>query len=212
MEMQSAGPGMPARAEPVVGPPLTTRQVIIAVVVVLLFLAFIVFYVGGGLRNMGRDRGDSGGYPVLGAKGDVVRTGNTGWGVAFTEEPKQVNDEPPGQGRYYAVGVVVLNQGERPAILTTDAVALINDEESSLYRPKLVAWGTPEELNAGRGQARYTLPPQEVVAGLAIFDVPDSVNEPRLLVRDVNAEDKEFSGAIDLTRESDEGRGGCWER
>lgn len=206
MAMQPAGPGGAVRAQPVVGPPLTTKQVLIAVMAILLFLAFIIFYVGRGTRQArrGPNPSSAGGYPILGMIGEVVQTGTTGWGVAFTEQPKQVNDQPPARGRYYAVGVVVLNQSEQPFVLGQSDMALINDDTSKTYRPKMVAWGSPEELNDGAGRDRYTLPAHEIIAGLAIFDVPRGVDQPRLLVRDMGKSGADFGGAIDLTREAKE--------
>jgi hypothetical protein len=47
------------------------------------------------------------------------------------------------------------------------------------------------------------VPPQQAlfVAGVLIFDVPTTIAEPRLLLRDLAAESSTYTGTIDLTGE-----------
>ena len=148
---------------------------------------------------------------MLGAVGQAVTIGDTVLGVAFTDTPRQINNRTSRRGRLLAVGLVVGNRGETPFNLNGTSVALANGEDSRYYQPVMAAWGTPDDLDAGRYHDHYVLNPRETVAGLIVFDVPNSVDHPRLLVRDYNAANKTFSGAIDLTHtEKGDADGRTW--
>lgn len=49
----------------------------------------------------------------------------------------------------------------------------------------------------------YQLAPDDVIAAIALFSLPPSIDEIRLLVRDYTRADKAFTAAIDLTREEE---------
>lgn len=204
--LQPAGAGATARAEPVVGKPLSTTQVAIAVGAILLFLAFVIFLgrglTGGGGTSQNADNTRN--LPVVGMKGEAVPMGNTAWGVAFTDQMNEVNNRPPQNGQFYAVGIVVGNRGSSELPLSVDSVGLFDAESGRRYKPVITAWGTPEQIGAGQYRTRMSLPPQEAIAGLVVFDVPQ-LAKPRLLVRDLSTSSADFTGMIDLTREKASG-------
>jgi len=195
-----AGGATPA-AVPVVGPPLSVKHVGIAVGAILLFLLLVVL-IGNGFRQQTPVVTPSPSLPILGVIGEPVTIGDTVFGVAFTDTPQQFENRTSRRGHFLSVGVVVGNRGQQAFTVDSGSLALRNNDETERFRPIMSAWGTPEELDAGRYQKRYSLPPHETVAGLLVFDVPASVTKPRLLVRDLNSTSGDFSGVIDLTRKT----------
>ncbi|HEY3377465.1 MAG TPA: hypothetical protein VGL77_08210, partial [Armatimonadota bacterium] len=88
--------------------------------------------------------------------------------------------------------------------LSVQSVALIDEQTHERFTPRMTAWGTPTEIDAGRYQTRFTLAPRKIIAGLIVFDVPNPLGRPRLLVRDLTAASGEYTGMIDLTRKKSE--------
>ena len=204
MALQPAGAGAAPGAEPIVGPPLSTRQVAITVVAILLFLLAVVLLGQGWLSRSRTQPAQTatGNLPVLGAKGELVEVGRTGWGVAFTEPMERFNNQAPQHGQFFAVGVVVANRGKRDILLSDESLALLDNGNGEHYTPIFTAWGTPEDFDAGRYRERAPMPPRESLAGIIVFDTP-RLTAPRLLVRDLTADSTAYTGAIDLTRDSE---------
>lgn len=184
------------RAEPVVGPPLSGRQVTIAVGGILLFIALFLLIGHRGVR-----RTASGSIPVKGMMGEEVTIGDTAWGVAFTDQIDRIDNHPPTRGQFYTVGVVLGNNGKTPIRLSRASVGLLDGANAMRYTPELTAWGTPDELKVGRYRTEFVLPPKRAIAGLVVFDAPTGLAKPRLLVRDLASSSAQFTGAIDLTQE-----------
>lgn len=144
--------------------------------------------------------------PVLGVIGEQVTIGNTLLGVAATGTPELV-DGRRAQGRYLAVVIVIGNYGPGAFTMNGESFGLTDGRNGGSLRPVLMAYGTPDELQAGRFHRTFTLEAREVIAAVAIFDIPEDDTEPRLLVRDMASSDKQFTGAIDLTREAEQESG-----
>lgn len=193
-----------AAMEPAVGPPLTTKQVGIAIGAILLFLALVIIVGRGGLHG-----GDSKpsvvagekALPIIGIVGEAVDLGDTTWGVAFTDTANRIDDQPPANGQFYAVGIVIGNKSREIIPLSRNSVGLIDEATGKRYIPRVTAWGTPDQIKAGKYSMRYSLSPGKAVAGLIVFDIPLSVTKPRLLVRDLVRSSEEFTAEIDLLRE-----------
>ena len=197
--LQPAGAGAPVTAPAqgqAAGRPLSVKQVAVAVVLVLLFMMGIIFYAG---RPPGG--GGQASLPTLGAVGEPIQVGNTIVGVAFISSPERINDQPPANGRYLAVGLIIGNQGRQAIQLNGNSFGLTDHEHGGSHHPVMVGYGTPEELNAGVYQEHYRLSPEEAVAGVLIFDIAQNESAPHLLVRDLTAGERDYTGTIDLTRQ-----------
>lgn len=206
MAPQPAGAdGTASGMAPVVGPPLSARQVAMSVAAILLFLVLVIIlgrWYRGGVATTPASH-----LPVLGHIGQPITIGETVLGVAFTDSPSHFETHVARKGRLLSVGVVVGNRGDKAFLVDRAALALDNGDDGQRYLPIAAVWGTPEGLQAGQHLTRYALPPHETVAGLVVFDLPTSVAKPRLLLRDLNETSATFSGAIDLT-EKDKGTAG----
>ncbi len=178
---------------------LPLRTVLVTVGAALLVLAAVLVF-SGRLPWRSRAAGEA---PVLGVIGQAVRMGGTALGVAFVGAPERLNGRPARHGRYLAVGVVVGNQGRETVQLEEDAFALTDGDAGGEIAPLMIAYGTPEDLSAGRYAPAYILGPGQTIAAVALFDIATSLTSPRLLVRDYHRQDHRFTGAIDLTREAD---------
>ena len=191
--LQPAGGG--AVALPAAGPagrPLTAKQVAIAVgAVMLLLLGFILY---NGYRSSG--------VPVVGVVGEPITLGQTMVGVADIGMLEQWEGHAAQRGQFLAVAIVVANNGSQPFTLDADSFALINGRNGERYQPVFMAYGMPDELNAGKYQRSFRLGPKEIIAAIAIFDIAREVTQPRLLVCDMTQSGGDFTGAIDLTRET----------
>ena len=208
MALQPAGAGeITPRVEPVVGPPLSARQVAVSIGAILLFLVLVII-LGHWYRGGGTTTTPVAHLPVLGIVGQAITIGDTVLGVAFTDTPPRFEKRISRKGHFLSVGVVIGNRGDNAFQVDSAALALDNGDDGHRYLPIATVWGTPEELQTGKHQIRYTLPPHETVAGLIIFDLPATVVKPRLLLRDLHDSSAAFSGAIDLTRTTREESGG----
>ncbi len=193
--------GAAAPAAPNVGQPLTARQVAVAIGAILLSLIGIMLYAGRRGDNYAATSGNS--LPVIGKIGEPLKIGDTMLGVAFTNTPEHLGHRSAQRGHFIAVGVVIGNRGNHDIQLNDASLRLANAGGGERYRPVMTAWGTPEELNAGVYHTRLALPPREAVTGLLVFDVPDNVTTPHLLVRDLTAQAETFTGAVDLTKQAE---------
>ena len=202
MALQPAGDGSAPRAQPVVGPPLSTRQVAVSIAAIMLFLVLVIIL--GHWYRGGVTTPPPAHLPVLGIVGQAITIGNTVLGVAFTDTPPHVDHRAAEKGHFYSVGVVIGNRGDKAFQVDRPALALDNGDDGRRYLPITVMWGTPEELQDGKHQTRYSLPPHETIAGLIFFDLPSTVAKPRLLLRDLSDAAADFSGAIDLTHNARE--------
>ena len=155
MAVQPAGAGAatPA-AQPIVGPPLTARQVSISIAGLLLFLMLVLVL---GRWFHGSTSGQTSRLPVLGVVGQAITIGDTVLGVAFTDTSKQFQQRTTKNGHFLSVGVVIGNRGEKDFLLDNAALGLDNGDDGTRYVPILTAWGTPEELQAGKYQTHYAL-------------------------------------------------------
>ncbi len=196
LEAQAGGAGV--LRQPAIGPPLTTRQVLIAVVAILLILVLFLV-IGQGISRHGANKSAS--IPVLGIMGELIDVGQTGWGVAFTDTSDHFSGKRAQRGQFMAVGLVVLNHSRHSIQLTNSAASIANGDFTARFRPLFVAWGKPVELNAGHFAHEYTLHPDTAIAGILVFDIPRDFASPHLLVRDLAADSRTFTGAIDLTKE-----------
>ncbi|MHB0937047.1 MAG: DUF4352 domain-containing protein [Armatimonadota bacterium] len=183
------------------GRPLSVKQVAVAVGAVLLVVLGILFYAGYRPRFGGGGAGAQ--LPVLGVIGEQVTIGDTLLGVASTGVPESVNGREA-QGQYLAVVIVIGNTGTDTFTLNEGSFGLTDGRNGGRHQPVLMAYGTPEELHAGQFHKTFQLGSKEVIAAVAIFDVPTSDTEPRLLVRDMARSGNDFTGAIDLTREAEQ--------
>lgn len=195
-----AGAGETARTEPLVGPPLTARQVGIAIGAILLFL-IVMILIGRGGKHSGTTTTPAKSLPVIGMMGESVNVGNTTWGVAFTDHADRIGNQTSHNGQFYAVGVVIGNKGNESITLSRSTAALIDEGTGKRSTPYMTAWGTPDDIREGRYTTEYTLPAHEAIAGLVIFDIPVSLQKPRLLIRDLTTSSTEYTAEIDLTKE-----------
>ncbi|MHB9024622.1 MAG: DUF4352 domain-containing protein [Armatimonadota bacterium] len=204
--LQPAGAGA-ARAQSGVGAPLPVWQVAVAVGAILLFLVLIILigqgWAGIGHRSQPAQTGQAQ-LPVVGNAGDLVTVGDTALGVAFTDTTGELNERAPAHGEFYVVGVVISNRGEQPMMLSASSLGLVDRGNDQRYVPTFTAWGTPDELTAGHFTPQFALPPQQAIAGLIVFDVPQDLKAPHLLVRDLTKSSEEFSGSIDLSKKAQE--------
>ena len=204
--LQPAGGEVSAAAESLsdTGRPLSVKQVAIAVGAVLLAVLGILLYAQyRPSTGTPRSSGTQANVPVLGVIGEQVTIGDTLLGVATTGTPETV-DGRRAQGQYLAVVIVIGNYGKNAFTLNKESFGLTDGRHGGRHLPVLMAYGTPEELHSGRFHRTFELGEKEVIAAVAIFDLPKSDVQPRLLVRDMAKREKEFTGAIDLTREAEQ--------
>jgi hypothetical protein len=202
--LQSAGadlalPAMPGEAAP--GRPLTVKQVAIAVGAIMLVLVGILYYAGYRPQAGGTSSAD---VPVLGVVGEPVSVGDTAVGVADIGTTQVWEGRDPENGQFLAVIIIIGNYGSRAITLDDGAFALTDAGNGGQHKPTFIAYGMPEELQAGRYQQEFRLDRDQMIAAVAVFDIALSDEQPRLLVRDMTKSDKKFTGAIDLTRHARE--------
>jgi len=200
LQPAGAGAAVPAASETAApGRPLTVPQVAVAVGAVLLLLLGIVFFAGH--RPMS-DSSTHAKVPVLGAVGEPVSIGKTAVGVADTGSADTWEGRPPKNGQFIGVIIIVANNGTDAFMLDDAAFALTDGRNDGRHAPAFIAYGMPEELQAGKYQRTYQLKPGELIAAVAVFDIAKTDTQPRLLVRDMTQSDKAFTGAIDLTQKT----------
>jgi hypothetical protein len=123
-------------------------------------------------------------------------------GVAFVETPERINEQVPKNGQFLAVGVIIGNHSGQDFTLDNGAFGLTDGRHGGAHRPMLSAYGTLDELKAGQYHQRIVLPPGEAIAAVVVFDITRDDITPRLLVRDLTRPSKQFTGAVDLTKDA----------
>jgi len=202
--LQPAGAGLALPTLPgeaAAGKPLTAKQVAIAIGAVMLALIGILYYAG---YRPFAGRATGGDVPVMGVVGEPIYVGKTAVGVADIGTTQVWEGRSSENGQFLAVIIIIGNYGGRAFTLDNKSFALTDAGNGGHHAPSFIAYGMPEELQAGRYQSEFQLTPEQMIAAVAVFDIATSNEQPRLLVRDLTRSGKNFTGAIDLTRHTNQ--------